>query len=472
MLSALRPRGAILSRYLLRAHAGPFLFSIVTLMFLFLLQFVMKFIDQLVGKGLSAWVIMELVVLNLAWILVLVVPMSVLVAVLMAFGDLAARNEITVMRASGVSTYRLLAPVLLAGAIVAALMTWFNNVVYPESNYRLKTLTVDIRRKKPTLTLVNGVFNQDIPGYSILVKKTFEQSNDLEGVTLYDHRDPARNVTITARMGRISFSQDYRKLILDLRDGEVHELDLRNIAEYRRIRFDSLRKAMDVEGFDFERSSASAFSRGDRELGAPAMLVIVDSLRDLQGNLAATVRTTMREEAESLLSGSGRAPPQRGTLLRAHDSRVRALARARELSSTVSGTLFRIESLERQAGQYMVEVHKKYSIPAACLVFVLVGVPLGIMARRGGFGIAATLSLGFFVLYWACLIGGEKLADRGILSPFLGMWGANFLIGALGIYLTVQVARENVLIRWDFLTRLLPRRWRRSLALEQQGEPG
>jgi len=469
MPSFLRPRGTILSRYLLRAHAGPFLFSVATLMFLFLLQFIMKFIDQLVGKGLSAWVIMELIVLNLAWILVLVVPMSVLVAVLMAFGDLAARNEITIMRASGVSTYRLLAPVLLAGGIVAALMIWFNNVVYPESNYRLKTLTVDIRRKKPTLTLVNGVFNQDIPGYSILVKKTFEQSNDLEGITLYDHRDPARSVVITARTGRISFSQDFRKLILDLRDGEVHELDLREINEYRSIRFDSLRKAMDVEGFDFERSSTSAFSRGDRELGAPAMLTIVDSLREVQAELLATITGAMTEESQRILSGRPRGPTQRGSALRAHDARIRALARARELSSVVSSTLFKVENLQRQEGQYMVEVHKKYSIPAACLVFVLVGVPLGIMARRGGFGIAATLSLGFFVLYWACLIGGEKLADRGILSPFLGMWAANFLIGALGIYLTVQVARENVLIRWDFLTRLLPRWWRRSMGIQQPG---
>jgi len=470
MISQLRPRGLILSRYLLRAHAGPFLFSVVTLMFLFLLQFVMKFIDQLVGKGLSAWVIMELVALNLAWILVLVVPMSVLVAVLMAFGDLAARNEITIMRASGVSTYRLLAPVLLAGAVVAGLMIWFNNVVYPESNYRLKTLTVDIRRKKPTLTLVNGVFNQDIPGYSMLVKKTFERSNDLEGITLYDHRDPARSVVITARRGRISFSQDYRKLVMDLEDGEVHELDLREIQEYRRIRFDSLRKAMDVEGFDFERSSASAFSRGDRELGAPAMMAIVDSLRTVEADLETTVRTTMTAAAESTLAGIPRGPTAATSQLRAKDARIRALARARELSASVSSTLFRMENIERQAGQYMVEVHKKYSIPAACLVFVLVGVPLGIMARRGGFGIAATLSLGFFVLYWACLIGGEKLADRGILSPFLGMWAANFIIGALGVYLTVQVARENVLIRWDFFTQLIPRRWRRSMGIGQSGE--
>jgi lipopolysaccharide export system permease protein len=126
----------------------------------------------------------------------------------------------------------------------------------------------------------------------------------------------------------------------------------------------------------------------------------------------------------------------------------------------VATDLFRLEGLDRQIDQYMVEVHKKYSIPAACLVFVLIGVPLGIISRRGGFGVAATLSLGFFILYWACLIGGEKLADRDILSPFLGMWSANIAIGLMGLYLTIRIGRETLLINWESLWRLVPRPWR------------
>src|SRR4030042_1468919 len=108
----------LLPRYILRAHVGPFFFSLITLMFVFLLQFVMKFIDQLVGKGLTAWVIIELIALSLSWMLVLAVPMSVLVAILMAFGDLSSRNEITAMKASGASIYRMMAPVLVAGFII------------------------------------------------------------------------------------------------------------------------------------------------------------------------------------------------------------------------------------------------------------------------------------------------------------------------------------------------------------------
>ncbi|MGB2959141.1 MAG: LptF/LptG family permease [Bacteroidota bacterium] len=470
MSRRLRPQGAILSWYILRAHAGPFLFSVTTLMFLFLLQFVMKFIDQLVGKGLTAWVIMELVILNLSWMLVLAVPMSVLVAVLMAFGELSSRNEITVMKASGVSIYRLLAPVLIAGVVVALGMVWFNNFVLPESNHRLKTLTVDIRRKKPTLTILDGVFSHDISGYSILVRKTFEENNDLEGITLYDYRNPVQSVVIAAERGKISFSPDYRKLILDLQEGEVHELDLQKTDSYRRARFTSLRRAMNVQGFDFERSSTSTFSRGDREMSAEVMTGIVDSLRGVRGSLEEHLQVRMTEEARRLVSTVPDTLSGGPVHVEGQTPTARALQKAQFLSTEVTSTLFRMEMLNKQIGQYLVEIHKKYAIPAACLVFVLIGVPLGIMARRGGFGIAATLSLGFFILYWACLIGGEKLADRSIVSPWLGMWAANIIIGLLGAYLTFRVGRETLLINWNFLYRFIPRQWRTPM-VDEDGNP-
>ncbi len=458
---------ALLARYILRAHAGPFLFSVSTLMFLFLLQFIMKFIDQLVGKGLTAWVILELVALNLSWMLVLAVPMSVLVATLMAFGELSSKNEITAMKAGGVSLYRMLTPVLVAGLVVALLLVYFNNYVLPESNYRLKTLMVDIRRKKPTLSLVNGVFSQDIPGYSILVRKTFPKSNDLEGITLYDYTNPGVNVVVTAERGSISFSPDYRKLIMDLHEGEIHELDLQRMTAYRRIRFVSHRIAMDVEGFDFERSSTGAFTRGDRELSAQAMRIIVDSLNAAHTRLESEFRGAIGRDMRLKLSGSldsSAIPLASGPDF----SATTALIRARMMNTVVATYLFRLQNIERETDQYLVEIYKKYSIPAACIVFVLVGVPLGIMSRRGGFGIAATLSLGFFVLYWACLIGGEKLADRDLVSPFIGMWIANILIGLMGAYLTFRIARETPHIDWTFLQKLVPRRWRTRLQDEER----
>ena len=448
------------ARYILRALVGPFLFSTVTIIFILLLQFVMRFIDQLVGKGLSAWVIMEVIALNLAWIVVLAVPMSVLVAVLMAFGEMSSRNEVTAMKASGMSIYRMMRPVVVASVLLAAALVYFNNRILPEANHRARVLATDIRRTKPTLTLVGGMFSQDIPGYSMLVRRTFENSNDLEGITIYDHTDPSRSVTITAARGTIGFSADFRKLVMDLEEGEIHELGLTDMGAYRRLRFTRHRIAMDVTGFDFERSSEGAFSRGDRELSSREMWLLVDSLSAVRDDAGRRASSFAERDIALRLAGAADSAATGVYALLPANVVNSPLFRARQVSSAVANELFFGGLTARQIDTYMVEIHKKYSIPVACVVFVLIGLPLGIMARRGGFGIAATLSLGFFVLYWACLIGGEKLADRGIVSPFLGMWMANIILGLLGVYLTVRIGREAVFIRWEALRRFLPRRWR------------
>lgn len=462
-----------LSLYLLRAHIGPFIFSLCTLMFIFLLQFVMKFIDQLVGKGLSAWTIMELITLNLAWMLVLAVPMSVLVAVLMAFGDLSSKNEVTAMKACGVSIYRMITPILLVAGILTLVLIVFNNDVLPEANHRAKTLTMDIRRKRPTFNLVAGLFSQDIQGYSMLVHRTFEGSNALEGITLYDYTNPNSNVVITAKRGRISFSSDTRKLIMDLHQGEIHELDLVNMTGYKRIRFETHRIVTEVQGFDFERTAEGSVVRGDRELNAATMRGIVDSLQRVRSSIDSGIQNLAKQDIERLLTGSqaGAAPPKEGVIfpgllqpmpynsLRGGEPPV---TRAQMINSVILSELLRLEMIEKQIDQYNVEIYKKYSIPVACIVFVLIGVPLGIMSRRGGFGVAASLSLGFFVLYWAFLSGGETLADRNILSPFSAMWAANILFGVLGCYLTVRIGKESVVFNWSALRRLIPRPWRPS----------
>ena len=215
----------IIYRYILKAHIAPFFGSFFVLMALFVLQFVMKFMDQLIGKGLSGAVIIELMIMNLAWMVVLAVPMAVLIATLMAFGGLSSSSEITAMKATGISLYKMILPVLLCAGGLAYFMIVFNNKILPEANHRSKTLMMDIRKKKPTLTLVPGLFSQDMPGLSILVRKTFETTNELQGVTIYNHSNPQKNTLITAKRGIISFTADYKRLIMDLFDGEIYELD-------------------------------------------------------------------------------------------------------------------------------------------------------------------------------------------------------------------------------------------------------
>ena len=452
----------ILSRHILRRHLTPFLFSVLVLVFVFLLQFIMQKMDQLVGKGLSAGVIAEMIALNIAWMLILAVPMAVLVATLMAFGNLSSANEITAMRASGVSLYRMMAPVILVSLVLCYGMVLFNNDILPDANHQAKILMIDIFRKKPTFALQPGLFSdpKDIQGYSILVRKTFQTENrlnDLEGVTIFDYTNTAVITTVTAEHGTISFSEDLTKLIMDLYDGEIHELSTTDFNRYRKIRFTKHRIAMNAEGFDFQRSQESAFSRGDRELSAQAMSAFVDSLQVLLDSSNAQIAAMIQKDVTSLFHPL-RPPPMvpRGS----SDLRSAADAHVSTASMMLDGEFSRATYYARRIHEYSVEIDKKYAIPFACLVFVFIGAPLGIMARRGTFGVAASLSLGFFLLYWACLIGGEKLADRGFIDPWFGMWSANIIIGLMGMYLTFRTARESLTIDWSFLRRLTPKSWR------------
>ena len=415
----------------------------------------MKYLDQLTGKGLSAAVIAELITLNLAWMLVLAVPMGVLVATLMAFGGLASTNQITAMRASGVSLYRMIAPVIAASVIICLLLIVFNNDVLPDANHRTKVLTTDINHKKPTLTLVPGMFIQLLQGHSILVRKTFEHSNDLEGVTILDYSQPMMTSTITAHHGTISFSTDYRKLIMDLSDGEIHQVNNQIKSQYRIIRFQKHRIVMDAEGFNFQRSRETDISRGDREMNVQMMSHNADSIRILIANTERHLKELTGMRQDEILDVKKSIEP---SLI--YSMPLKGIKNDPSQQAIVRSDLSLINFYERAVRSYSVEIHKKFSIPFACIVFVFIGAPLGIMSRRGTFGMGASLSLGFFVFYWACLKGGENLANRGYFDPWIGMWIANIVLGIIGLYLTVRTARENPSIDWSKFTRLIPKSWR------------
>jgi lipopolysaccharide export system permease protein len=239
--------------------------------------------------------------------------------------------------------------------------------------------------------------------------------------------------------------------------------------------------AIPAAGFAFQRSNAASAQRDDRTMSAPMMTVIVDSTRAMLARKEAALALRLEKHVAGYLSGRptfltaapGTVPGAAlttgapGTALTRRDSldaAFRALTDARQMQSLLFSDVSAMTYDDRQMDKYLVEIHKKYAIPVACLVFVLIGVPLGSMSRRGGFGIGAGLSLGFFLFYWICLISGEKLADRAILSPQVGMWMANALLGACGLLLTARSARESTVIDWTRFARLLPRSWRGEAA--------
>ncbi len=368
------------------------------------------------------------------------------------------------MKSSGISLYRMMAPVVIMSVLLAGLMFEFYNDILPEANHRLKTLVFDIRRKKPTFSLVDGLFSQDIPGYSILVKKTYEQSNNLDGVTIYDYTQPNRNVLITAKKGRVSFTPDYRKLLMDLDDGEIHEMRLSQSESYQRLHFVHHRIVMNVEGFDFERSNLGTFTRGERELKANELSAIVDSLE--KENLV-SYRAAIQELDRDFYTPALAEQMASNVYMNATPNILNATSsRVRTTYNNLTSFRSAIQANKDRMDQNLVELYKKYAIPFACIVFVFIGAPLGVLARRGTFGIAATFSLGFFLVYWTCLIGGEKLADRGLLSPMIGMWMANIIMGIFGLYITLRIGRETPQIHWERFRRFIPKAFRSPEPLE------
>jgi lipopolysaccharide export system permease protein len=406
----------ILPRYILREHFGPFLLGLCVLTFVLLMDQVFTLMDMLIGKGLPLGAVGEVFLLSLPFILAVTTPMAVLVAALMAFGRMAQDNEVTALRSSGLPFHRLLIAPFLASWVVCAFLLFFNNYILPEANHRVRNLLLDIAIKKPALKLKEGAFITDFEdqGYILFIKKVDIKTSRIFDVTIFDLRkggspfQPSipRNPqglpsieapqTIISKMGELCFSPDGRTLTVTLRSGTIHSTDPKESSYYRKLPFEKMTINLPVD-LNLERQSREF--RSEREMGAPMMLVALNKLK-------------------------------------------KEIAELRKARGQTKEPIPEIQFREQQIDSYWVEIHKKFAIAFACPIFILLGAPLGVKARRGGVGIGFGVSLAFFVVYYLFLVGGEEFADRGFLSPFLAMWAANILLGVVGVFLTLQTTRE------------------------------
>ena len=430
----------IIDRYILKSHRGPFLFAFVTIVFVLILQFFATFADRFIGKGISFTTILELIALQSAWMVGLAVPMAVLVSVVMAFGSLTTTSEMTVFRATGISLYRLMIPVLIAGLFLSFCVERFNNVVLPKANYYAKSMMVDIARSKPTFGLTENAFSTLLDGYSIFVRKSDNSTKELLDIVIYDATRHGFATMVTAEKGVIDFTGDYQYLVMTLFNGEIHQVGQPDHKNYRNMTFQKHRFVFESSGFGFSRSSESRMRSGDTELSATELLVIGD---EFQKRIAASEKLINRplENVGLQVAKSISGAPRKRVRSSTSPEKVRESAAAyvdRQLLQ-LDAELKSIEANRNMYNRYMAAYHKKYALSLACFVFILVGAPLGVLARRGGFGVGASISLCFFVLYWMLMISGEKIAERGILDPMISMWLANTVMAAFGIALMVKL---------------------------------
>ena len=371
-----------LSRYILREHVSPFFSSLTLIVFLFVLNFAFQILGKILGKGIELRVILEFFLYNIAWILAMAVPMAALIATLMAFGRLAGDHEITALKASGVGLPRLVRPVLIAGTLLMVALIAYNNWVLPEFNYRSSLLRRSIMRKQPTMQMEESLFLFDVPDYVIHSRHVNHETRRMSGVTIFDESDSKMQTTILADSADLLFEEQHARFNLHLYDGQIHRNTWKDPDSYSMIDFESCDLYIEARGMVLQRQTSKY--RGDREQTIAQMLERIQEWHE---------RDPVRNE--------------------------------------------------RRIRSYWVEIHKKLSLPVAILVFILIGAPLGIKSGSGGIGMSGGLSVAFFLIYWIFLIGGEDLADRGFVPPWVAMWTPNMLLGLAGIYLMRSVGREG-----------------------------
>jgi lipopolysaccharide export system permease protein len=418
----------ILSRYVIREHIAPFLFAFVVIIFLLVVDMILITLDRILGKGIPVGVVLELFFLNLAWMVALAAPMAVLVSTLMAFGRLGADGEITAMRALGVSLFQVVRPVLIAGAILALFMLWFNDQILPEANHRARLLIMDITRKRPSVAFADmaGIVVDDFPEYRILFDRVDKKGRMMENVRVYHFEGASYPVTITADSGQVRFDVSQDQAFLNLLGGASFRYDEKDPEVETKTQFEWAQLQLGDAGKQLSRSSSTY--RNDREMGIAMMQerIATNEHEIVESWGALSVQTT--ELFEQLL-------------LSEKISEV-GLAQVRALIGRLQANQRIMMHKAQEANRLRVEVHKKFSIPAACVAFVLVGVPLGIRVRGRSPAIGASLSIGFFLMWWVFLIAGEKLADRGVVAPWMAMWAPNMVTVIVGAWMTMRVVFE------------------------------
>jgi len=434
----------VLDRYVLREAILPFFLGFGLVTFLFVLNLLFELLDLLLSKDVPFPAVVQLFVYALGWVTALSFPCGVLVSALMTFGRMGQDNEITAMRSLGVNVARILRAPLAAAVVMAGLLVLFNNYVLPETNHRFANLRLAIHRKAPAAKIEPGIIIDAFDKYRLLVGNVNPKTGDLKDVKILDYTEGAVPTTIIAKRGHMEYLKGSSTLKLELMDGEIHEVPGQPAeGKYRRGHFEVHTLYLDNPGAELQKVDRT--DRGDREkniamLRADIVMLEAQMTKQL-ASFDAKARNFGFPSFRTYMQAM-QPPSPLQTLLGAVGLRRSAvpdsvLANPKAVAAMRMDVL-EITSREKKIDSIKVEIQKKFSIPFACVVFVLLGGPLGIRTRKGGFANMA-IAVGFFIIYYGFLIAGEQLADRRVVSPFMAMWLPNMVFGAVGIYLTASV---------------------------------
>ena len=446
-----------LNKYLIKQSFIPFILSVGVITTVLFLQFLIRAIDRFLGKGLDIFTIFEYLYLNLAWIIALSVPMSLLISSVMTYGRMSQDNEITALKSAGVNLFSIIKPALWFGSIVGFLLCLFNNFILPDMNYNARLLARDIYQKKPELTIEPGYFVDMIPQYTMIVKEL--DGKEFKDVKIFSKNTSSEQTTIYAERGSLDSKGGI--ITVNLQNGEIHEIDLENYDHYRKIKFGTHQIIISIDDLLLNRTSEA--NRTDREMKVPAMIEKIQqnklSIEQIKNRITTVKQDiginsdnemTLRniiDEIENLKNND--MPKNEETREYNKDIPIAEYEQNEKMRSLNNNArqfqneFTLIENYEKNNNKYLVEIHKKFTLAVACILFTLVGAPLGILVRKGGITIASALSITFFLIYYILLIWGEQLADRALLDPAIGSWMPNIVLFIVGLIILFLSDKKN-----------------------------
>ncbi len=475
--------------YVIKSFLGPFFMTFFIVLFVLLMQFLWKYVDDLVGKGLDFKVLGEMMFYASFALLPFAFPLAMLLASIMTFGALGENYELVAMKASGISLIRIMRPLVLIAILITSTAFYFSNNVLPETNLRFSTLLYSVKKQRPELVLQSGVFTNEMDGYSIKVGSKNKDTKMLYDLLIYDHTGGKSNESVTvADSGFLKITEDKRYMVLNLYHGQNYQ-EQKPITQNRRTKdnrafqrnkFDEQTIRVRVRDFEFNRRDESIFRNQYRMLNITELNLMEDTLfndyykrlRDymMQVNVTPTLTRKMYNltvQHDSLKRDMQVEGPDSifniDEQFTGIDKWVKAeiagnaLENARGVVQNVSMYEGQLYVRKKNLNKYKMERHKKFTLSFAVLIFFFIGAPLGAIIRKGGLGMPVVVSILLFILYYIVSISGEKTAREDVWAMFHGMWFSSYIFLPVGIWLSYKAATDSAIMSAETYTKFFNR---------------
>ena len=426
----------VLTRYVLKEFIRSFIISISIIYAILLIQLIIKLLDKFLGKGFDSYFLLKLLFYNTAWIIAMAIPMAVLVASILTYGKLSSDNEVVGFKSSGIKMYDIIQPSLFSATIIACITIYFSCNVLPKMNYQARKLNHELSRKRPDVEFEENIYSDLIPNH-IMKFKERDKVNKSKFYDIIIHQIYNNRLTRTVIADSVIINSNNQDIMFNLFEGTIHERIAIN-EEYRQINFQNYKLRVPI---DKTNNRKMKYIRGDRELTLNMLNHNIDSLTNkisylkykinkrlnlfnidtANVNYTDLIKLIESKNNDSLLTINNK------------DQEKIYKVKARANKTIISGYLKNIDRSTNKINRNTVEIHKKFAIPIASIIFLLIGAPLGIKMQRGNMAVSMSISLMFFILYYILIVGGEQLADKNLFNPILSMWLPNIIVLAFGL---------------------------------------